>query len=101
MLIDPMHPDFEKTIVFLDDKVCVTAMAADDVEGWVEVVDLAAYAPPIGTIDETIKPENIDSMKTYTKEIEDTLAELDSQPMTEWEEVKTIRKYGKVEFKKI
>ena len=82
MKIDNSHPDFENTICLLNDKWIRAAIAADDVEGWVDILDLQAMAPPIdnsSTIDPLATGEIIDN----------------------WTEVKLKRLYGKVEFRKV
>jgi len=45
MKIDKTDPKFEKTLVMVDGKWCKGAIAADDEEGWVDIIDLASMAP--------------------------------------------------------
>ena len=80
MQITQDHPDFEKIIVFLDNKVCLTVVAASEEEGWVDILDIAAVAPLDLSKEGASKPE-------------------DGEP-TPWLEFPVMRKYGKVEIKK-
>jgi len=81
MRITSSDLDFSVTLVFLDGKWVRGALAADDEEGWVEVPDLAAMAP----LEENMNNER------KTGEI----------GVSEWEEIKVMRKTGLVTFKRI
>jgi hypothetical protein len=80
MQITQDHPDFTKVVVFLDNKVCFTVIAASEEEGWVDIVDIAAAAP-------------LDLS-------EDEAATIDDGEPTPWQEFPVKRKYGKVEIRK-
>ena len=67
------------TIVLLDGRRVMGALDADDVEGWVDILDPTSLAPLIDLSEE---------------ESED----IDLSPVEVWEEARTIRKYGKVTF---
>lgn len=84
MRIDQSHPDFDKKIILLNGKFCRIALAADDVEGWVEMPDLAALAP---------LPEDLKATENF-----DTDFAPGSEEVREWEEIKVLRKLGKVEI---
>jgi hypothetical protein len=75
------HPDFDRTFIYLNNRWCRGVLAADDEEGWVEILDITAMspAPPID------------------KEIQN----VDSSLPTAWEHLRTKRKYGKVEFRQL
>jgi hypothetical protein len=77
--ITPTSPEFQKALILLDGRLVKTAMAADDVEGWVDVPDITAMAPV-----DLANPLGWDP---------------DSDKVTEWEEVKLKRRYGKIEIK--
>ena len=79
MLITNDHPDFYKTIIILNGKWVRGAIAANDTEGWVEVPDIASMAPI--DIHEKIDNKN--------------------NEVSKWEEMKTKKLTGKVEFKVI
>jgi hypothetical protein len=81
MQITQDHPDFDKTIIFLDNRVCPIAIAANEEEGWVDIMDITNMAP-------------LDLSK-------EKAATLDSSEPEVWTEIPTIRKYGKVEIKKV
>lgn len=78
MRIDSTHPDFEKAIIRLNDKIIKTAIRADDEEGWVEIPDISSMAP-----------------------LKDIPLDLSEQPddLDKWEEVPTKILSGKVEIK--
>ncbi len=71
--------DSDEWLVFLDGRWCRGAFAADDVAGWVEIVD-ASKLPPLDL-------NRCDSVEDG--EVQD------------WEVVQTCRKYGKIEIKKL
>ena len=74
-----------QTAVFFNNKICRFVIAANDEEGWIEVVDTSN----LNVIDETTG-DIIES---------DTVKE-DDLP-TQWERIPTKRLYGKVEFTKL
>ena len=77
MRLEHSDPQFENTLVFLDGKWCRGAVAADDVEGWVEIVDLASLAP-------------------LEKNEATVMCNPGDEAVTEWDCYQTKRKYGKV-----
>lgn len=77
------HPNADKIIVLLDGKLIRSFTEADDDEGWVDVPDLLSMAPP---------PAAEEELEILVDE---------KETVTPWERIKTIRKYGKVEFKKL
>ena len=81
MKITQEHPDFTATLVYLDGRLLKTCISADDSEGWVEVLDIAAMSPLDENVVETTESE---------KEV-----------ISPWERLPTKRRWGKVEFKKI
>lgn len=78
MRITADHPKFNQTVILLNNKWCRGALAADDDEGWVEVVDISAMAP-------------LDLE-------EDASSALDDDEVA-FTELKTKKVYGTVEFK--
>jgi hypothetical protein len=84
MRINQQHPDFDKLLVFLDGKWIRAAIEADDAEGWVIIPDIASLAP---------LPAEQDDFDTDFAPGEETV--------DEWEEMKTIKKFGRVEFRHI
>ena len=78
------HPERDKYLVFLDGKYMTGIVAADDEEGWVDVLDPSALAkfpfPPIK------KDSDVPVM---------------GEEISEWEEIPTTRKEGKVVFVKL
>jgi len=71
--------DFDKYLIFLNNKLCRLAVAANDEEGWIDTWDIKAAAP--------IEENNGDVGN--------------SSDVTVRESMPLIRKYGKVRFKKI
>jgi len=45
MRIDKSSPGFDNVIIIVDDRWCREALAADDEEGWVEILDIKSMAP--------------------------------------------------------
>jgi hypothetical protein len=76
MLITPEHPDLEKIVVFLNGRPLRSFNAANDEEGWVEVVDIKKMAP----------------IDLYNNSI-------DSDSPEPWEELPIKRVHGKVEIR--
>lgn len=75
---DPKNADY--AVLLNNRPIC--AVAADDQEGWVDIVDLAALAPDIASLDESDEPGGAD----------DT---------AEWAEVPIKRLTGDVVIKKL
>ena len=44
MRIEPGHPEYDKYIVYLNGWIQKGAVAADDTEGWADVIDIKAMA---------------------------------------------------------
>lgn len=84
MRIAEDYPDFAKTLVFLDGAYCHGVLAADDEEGWVEVMDFHSLKFPD-------LPENL---KDFDDPGQDRSVE-------EWKQMGVIYKTGKVVFKKL
>lgn len=84
MRINQQHPDFNKFLVLLDGRWLRLVLEADDEEGWVIIPDLKSMAP---------LPEDKDKYDADFASGEETI--------NEWEELKTIKKYGRVEFRNI
>lgn len=84
MKISQDHPEFDKKVILLDGRVVLTALAADEEEGWVEIPDLFSLAP---------LPEDLESDEGF-----DTDFAPGGEEVAEWEEIKTIKKFGKVEI---
>ena len=78
------YPEFEKFLVFLDGTYCRGVLAADDEEGWVDVMDFQSLVfPPLP-----------DSQEDFDKPGEE-------EKIEEWKQMNVIRKTGKVTFKKL
>lgn len=87
MRIAEDYPDFDKTLVFLDGIYCRGVLAADDEEGWVDVMDLQSLQFPD-------LPKNLKSIEGFDEPGED-------RDVKEWEQMQVIHKTGKVVFKKL
>lgn len=82
MLLTKDSLEASKIAVFLDGKWVRAPLAANDEEGWVEIPDIAAMAPiDLNNSNNATKPGD--------------------EEVSPWERIKTIKKYGKVEFKKL
>jgi hypothetical protein len=84
MRIAEDYPDFAKILVFLDGTYCHGVLAADDEEGWVEMMDLRSLEFPS-------LPDNVKDFDDPEKD----------RNVEEWEQMKVIHKTGKVSFKKL
>jgi hypothetical protein len=82
MRIDSTHPEYDSVLCFFDGKWCKYAVAADDEEGWVDVVDPQAM-------------DSKDAIQDLNKADPTT-----GETIEEWSEIKLKRLFGKVEFKK-
>ena len=78
MKIDINTPNCEEYVVYLNNRIILTAVAANDEEGWVDILDPLAMAP----------------LDTTNSEI--TAGDEDLNP---WTQIPTKRKFGKVEIK--
>ena len=84
MRIAEDYPEFEKFLVFLDGAYCRGVLAADDEEGWVEVMDFQSLVFP--------------TLPACLKDFDEPGEE---GKVEEWKEMDVIRKTGKVTFKKL
>lgn len=79
MLLTHDNPLADNTLVYLDGKMMKSYVAANDEEGWIDIVDIASMAP-----------------------LDLTSQDLQSEELpTPFETLKTKRKFGKVEFKRL
>lgn len=76
-------PNNDQYVVLLNNRP-IRVVAADDEEGWVDIVDIAAVATPVWDLDD-------DEMDQPNEETD----------TAEWEEVPLKRLHGKVEIRKI
>ena len=84
MRIAEDYPDFAKTLVFLDGTYCHGVLAADDEEGWVELMDLQSLKFP--------------GLPEDSKDFDEPGKDRDVE---EWKQMGVIHKTGKVTFKKL
>lgn len=79
MYLSQDHPDFERAIVFLNGKLC-SVVAANEEEGWVDIIDIQSMAPLDLTEQGAAKPGQ-------------------EEDLNEWEELPLKRVHGKVSIK--
>lgn len=75
-------PNNDQYVVLLNNRV-IRAVAADDAEGWVDIVDVAAMAPPAPTVGQC-DPARTNDVAT-----------------DQWEEIPLKRLVGEVTIRKI
>ena len=83
MRVNASDPSSVGYVVYMNGRLCPAALAADDIEGWIEVVDVSKLAPldlEAETAEEDIKEEAAYSIPTV---------------------IATKKIYGKVEIRKV
>ena len=91
MLITVDHPDAARAVIKLDGRP-IECVAADDEEGWVEVVDLIAMVNMDLDNETKLDITDIDDTQAYDGEGRPKFSQKEGM------EVKTKKRYGKVEI---
>jgi len=87
MYIDSEHEEFDNIVILFNGKV-INAVAADDQDGWVDIVDLTKLAP-LPDFDSIKQGKTEDHMfNTPGEEVE----------LAEWEELPLKRLFGEVKI---
>ena len=93
MRITVDHPDADKAIIKLNDRPLMSWVSADNEEGWVEIVDLAAMVD-MDLDNETDLDIDVDDEVEHAYDEQGNPVFEEGQGM----EVQTKKRYGKIEI---